>query len=452
MNTVVRTKYGTVRGYERDGIVRFHAIPYAKKPEGSLRFLPPESPDPWEETLDATKRGFVPPQETSDLDRPMGPVTLPFSEDCLTVAVYAPSEGEHHPVAVWFHGGANCYCGGDLPWYDGASLAKASDCVIVNIGFRLGILGFLCVENLIEEPVSILDQILALRWVQENIDAFGGDPKKVTVFGQSAGGNAIAHILSRDDTEGLFSQVILESASLGRGNHLRADAFEVGRAILKNLKINENGDDILSQLQSRTTDELLQAAAMIPEELKKKHQGMYFKPVRDEWHTPEQTAEKAALAAAERKIRVITGFTREETWAFCEDRDADTIAALARGQHLRYDIPGRQFAQLASDRGCDVWKYEFDWSAPDSIYGACHCLELPFVFGNLDSWDAPFLKGADMASMERLKETMQRCWGAFFRGEDPDGDRWPRYNREFRQIRFFDNLSNRSGTEPEYEV
>lgn len=440
-----------MRGYTKDGISRFHAVPYARPPVGPFRFLPPEPPVPWEEVLDATHRGFVPPQETSDLDKPMGPVTLPFSEDCLTVGIYTPSTEGHVPVAVWFHGGANCYCGGDLPWYDGASLSRASGTVIVNVGFRLGVLGFLCVKDVIDEPVSILDQIMALRWIRENIAAFGGDPDRVTVFGQSAGANAIAHILSRDDSNGLFSQIVLESASLGRGNHLKNDAYEVGRAVLRNLGIGESDADILSQLQMKTTDELLASASNLPAELKKKHQGMFFKPVKDEWHTAEQTARKAAENAAARGLRILLGFTREELWAFCEDRDQDTVKALAKGQHLRYDIPGRQFAELAADGGCEVWKYEFDWAAPDSIYGSCHCLELPFVFGNLDSWDAPFLKGAAVADMERLKTVMQRCWGAFFRGEEPDAGRWPRYENSSRQIRYFDNESDPVGAEPMYE-
>ena len=451
MSTIVSTKYGLVRGYEKDGISRFHAIPYARPPVGEMRFIPPAEPDRWEGIFDATERGPVPPQETSDLDRPMGPVTLPFSEDCLTVAVYTPSTEGKYPVAVWFHGGANCYCGGDLPWYDGASLAKASGTVIVNIGFRLGVLGFLCVKDVIEEPVSILDQIFALRWVQQNISAFGGDPSRVTVFGQSAGGNAIAHILSREDTEGLFSQIVLESASLGRGNHLQADAFEVGTAVLKNLGIDESRGDVLQELQKRTPGELLAAASGIPAELKGKHQGMFFKPVCDAWHTPSQTAVRAAEMAAKRKIRILMGFTREETWAFCEDRDPDTIAALARGQHLRYEIPGTIFSRAAADAGCEVWKYRFDWSAPESIYGACHCLELPFVFGNLDSWDAPFLKGADRVEMEELTAFMQKCWGAFFRGGSPDGEAWPMYDSASRKIRFIDNAENACGTEPAYE-
>lgn len=310
------TKYGAVRGYAEGGVIKFHAIPYAKPPVGALRFRLPQEPEPWEGVLDARKRGVAPPQYASDLDLPMGPIGLPTGEDCLTLAVSTPSLDACLPVAVWFHGGANCYCGGDLPWYDGASLARSANVVEVNLNFRLGPLGFLCVKGVQEENLSIEDQMLALRWIRDNIRSFGGDPNRVTLFGQSAGGNAIAHILSRPDSEGLFHQVVLQSASLGRGNHLLSDAFEVGDAVLRNLEIDPDGDCVLQKLQEASVDAILQAADAVPQELKAKHQGMYFKPVMDQWHTPEQTARQAAEMAAKRKIRVITGFTKDETHAF----------------------------------------------------------------------------------------------------------------------------------------
>ena len=451
MNNFVQTQAGAVRGCLEDGILHFHGIPYAAPPTGRLRFRPPEKPEPWVGVLDAAKRGFVPPQDPSDLDKPMGPVTLPQSEDCLTLAVSTPSAEGSLPVAVWFHGGANCYGGGDLPWYDGAALARSQNVVVVNINFRLGVFGFLCAEGVADRALSIEDQMLALQWVQENIRQFGGDPSRVTVFGQSAGGNAIAHILSREDSAGLFSQIVLQSASLGRGNHLLADACEAGRAVLAGLGIPPEAPDVLEQLQSCSTEELLRAAAQVPEDIRAKHQGMYFKPVMDGWHTPEQTARRAAEMAARRHIRVMIGFTREETHAFSTARDAESLAALKRGQRLRYDLPGALFAREAAEGGCPVWKYQFDWSAPESIYNACHCLELPFLFGNLDAWDAPFLAGGKRGEMERLTAVIQDAWGRFFRGEAPSED-WPLYSAAEPRIKHFDGHANPVGGEPVYDV
>ena len=180
MNPSVHTTTGVVCGYEDGGIFKFHGIPYAKPPIGTLRFRPPERPEPWDGVLDATKRGYAAPQYPSNLDQPMGPLVLPTSEDCLTLAVSTPSLDGSLPVAVWFHGGANCYCSGDLPWYDGASLARSQQIVEVNITFRLGVFGFLFLEGVQEQNLCIEDQMLALRWVQENISKFGGDPSRVT--------------------------------------------------------------------------------------------------------------------------------------------------------------------------------------------------------------------------------------------------------------------------------
>lgn len=453
MNPSVHTTTGVVCGYEDGGIFKFHGIPYAKPPIGTLRFRPPERPEPWDGVLDATKRGYAAPQYPSNLDQPMGPLVLPTSEDCLTLAVSTPSLDGSLPVAVWFHGGANCYCSGDLPWYDGASLARSQQIVEVNITFRLGVFGFLFLEGVQEQNLCIEDQMLALRWVQENISKFGGDPSRVTLFGQSAGANSIAHILSREDSRGLFQQVALQSASLGRGNHLRTDAFAVGRAVVESLGLDPNSPDLLEKLQAQPVDALLRAAEEgVPAEIVNKHQGMYFKPVMDAWHTPEETALRAAEMAVKRGIKVLIGFTRDEMHAFCTDRDPDSLAALKRAQHLRYELPGGVFARAVADGGRPIWKYQFDWAAPDSIYNSCHCLELPFLFGNLETWDAPFLAGTQPEEAARLTKTIQDAWGAFFRDEMPGEDVWPRYDSHKKQIKYFDNQANSVDTEPLYEV
>lgn len=443
MKETVRTENGEVKGVMQDGILQFRSIPYAKPPIGNLRFCLPEPYGIWEGVRDAGRRGPIAPQRTSDLDLPMGPVTLPRSEDCLTLSVSTPSLDDCLPVAVWLHGGANCYGGGDLEWYDGAKLAGNGKVVVVNVNFRLGPFGFLQYPGMNEQNLSVEDQMLALRWIQKNISAFGGDPKKVTMFGQSAGANAIVHILSRPDSEDLFHQIILESPSLGRGNHLQEDAFKIGRSLIKNLGISaEDKEMVREKLQSFSADEILDAAERIDEELITKHQGMVFKPVMDAWHTPEETVQAAVKAAAKRKIRIVVGTTKEEMYAFFTCRDEQTLRKAAEIQQMRYDFPAREFACLAAEKGCSVWKYRFDWEAPKSKFGACHCLELPFVFGNLEAWDAPMLDGASEEEMKRLVSTMQEAWCGFFRYEVPDVCVWPEYTKDSCRIKCFDNKEN----------
>lgn len=450
MKEIIRTKNGEVRGCISEGILQFHAIPYAKPPVGALRFWLPEAKEPWTGVLDTIARGAIAPQRTSDLDLPMGPVLLRRSEDCLTLSVSTPSVDEKLPVAVWLHGGANCYGGGDLEWYDGGKLAKKGHMVVVNVNFRLGPFGFFQYPGISEHTLSVEDQMLALRWIQENIEAFGGDPDKVTLFGQSAGANAIVHILSRPDSRGLFGQIILESPSLGRGHHLQKDAFEVGRNLVSKLGISECGTDALKEkLQSYSADQILDAAEQIDAELLERHQGMVFKPVMDAWHTPEETIQAAVKAAGEKNIRIVIGTTKEEMYAFFPCRDEQTVKKAAKIQKLRYDLPAQRFACLAAEEGCSIWKYRFDWKAPGSQFGACHCLELPFVFGNLDSWDAPMLDGASGEEMERLVSVMQEAWCGFFRYEIPDETVWPKYTETLRRIKCFDNADNPVLEEPD---
>lgn len=450
MKEIVKTEQGEVRGTIWEGILQFHGIPYAKPPVGTRRFSLPENMEPWEGVFDAGRRGAIAPQRGSDLDIPMGPVLLPRSEDCLTLSVSTPSTDGKLPVAVWFHGGANCYGGGDLEWYDGGRLAKRGHLVVVNVNFRLGPLGFFQYPGVSEHTLSVEDQMLALRWIQKNIRAFGGDPEKVTLFGQSAGANAIVHILSRPDSAGLFGQVILESPSLGRGHHLKEDAFEVGRSLVRNLGIDsKEAKAVKEKLEACSVDEILDAAERIDAELLAKHQGMVFKPVMDAWHTPEQTIEAAVISAAERRVRIIIGTTREEMLAFLAGRDDETMKKAAEIQKLRYDLPAQSFARLASRKGCHVWKYRFDWKASKSRFGACHCLELPFVFGNLEAWNAPMLDGASKEEMERLVSVMQEAWCGFFRYETPDECAWPEYTEEQCRIKCFDNKENSVVQEPD---
>lgn len=451
MKKKVRMEKGEVEGILRGGVCCFHGIPYAKPPVGPLRFCMPEEPEPWDGVYDATFRHPVEPQRPSDLDIPMGTAPFEQSEDCLTLSVSTPDTEGKLPVAVWLHGGANCYGGGDLEWYDGACLSGAENVVVVSLNFRLNLFGFLCHPEVNDKNLCIEDQLMALRWIQRNIRSFGGDPDQVTLFGQSAGGNAIIHILSRPDSRGLFRQVILESPSIGRGHHTMADAYEVGQSVLENLNLlPKEQKPLLLQLQEKTTEELLYAADRVSGELKKKHQGMVFKPVMDAWHTPEQTVKAAAEEAVKRNLRVVVGMTKNEMYAFVPGRDEETLEKIGEMQRQRYDCPGQAFARAAAAGGCRVWKYRFDWSAPESAFGACHCLELPFVFGNLAAWDAPMLKGASEEELLRLRDTMQGLWGTFFRFESPDEGEWQEYTSSGGRIKCFDNAKNPMIEEPCY--
>lgn len=442
----VTTKHGELAGTQNQGILTFRGIPYAKPPVGDLRFAPPAPPRAWEGIRDARSRRPIAPQPPSDLDLPMGPVTAPQSEDCLTLTVNTPGLDGSRPVAVWFHGGANFCGGGDLEWYDGGRLARTGNLVVVGVNFRLGALGFMMYPGLNEENLSILDQMAALRWVKENIGSFGGDPEQITLFGQSAGANAILHILSLPESEGLFHRIILQSPSINRANHTRENAFSIGKTILEQMGIDTGAKaaDVAAMARKKTAAEILSASDRATELLGKAYGGMLFKPVMDQWSTEETTIEAAVKEAARRKLPIMIGTTRDEFQGFNPCRDADGRALNLRNQITRFDGPAMEFASRASDEGCPVWKYRFDWSAPDTPFEACHCIELPFVFGNLEAWDdkALMLEGASMEEMEQLREYLMPYWCRFIACGEQPADLWPRYSRKAPVHKIFDNREN----------
>ncbi len=444
MDYTVKTEGGWVRGERRGGAVQFHGIPYAKPPVGDRRFALPDPEAVWEGVYDARFRRPMAPQRAEKSDSPAGTAGLPQDEDCLTLSVSTPDLQGVYPVTVWFHGGANCYGGGDLECYDGGELAAGEKIVCVNLNFRLGALGFLQYPGLNEENLSIEDQLCALRWIQRNIRAFGGDPDRVTLFGQSAGGNAIVHILSRRDSEGLFQQIVLESPSLGRGNHRKEDAFRIGKVFLEELGIDlsRTPEEIRRAVCEKKVSDILDATARVWPVLGAEYENMFFKPVSDSWHTPEQTAQAAAEEAARRHIRVLIGFAKDEMRAFVIPRTPEEEEKVLRQQEQRYEVPGLRFAGAAGRAGCEVYTYRFIWRAPDSVYGACHCIELPFVFGNPDAWKVPMLEGASRQELQKLTKTVQRFWGMFFRFESLPEEEWPAYTPGTEKIKCFDNKEN----------
>ena len=425
-----RAPCGAVRGLETDGVQQFRGIPYAEAPVGERRFLPPVAKAAWSGVLDCTKQAPIPPQGPSDLDRPMGPLTIPQSEDCLTVTVSAPKDGENLPVAVWFHGGAN-FCGaGGIPWYDGRPLAKKEGIVVVCVNYRLGALGFLHSPALNERNLAIEDQVASLRWVRENIAAFGGDPDRVTVFGQSAGGNSIVHMLGLEETDGLFSRAFLLSPSIGRANFSTDEAHEVSETLLTALRIPSIGTpEAAAAVRGKTTAEILRATDRTFEKLGKKMGGMLFRPVEDRWTTPEATIEAAVEGAVRKGVVIDIGTTKEETLAFSSDRSAPVVERLRGVQRDRFDLPAWDFAAAAAKAGVAVRKHRFTWSARDSVYGSCHCLDLPFLFGTRLAWDAPMLAGATEDEVQALTWTLQHYFGLFVRGELTESE-WPPFTAE----------------------
>ena len=422
--TEVAFEHGVVLGTLDRGVHAFLGVPYAEPPVGRLRYAPPRAAY-FEGRLDARTKREMLPQGPSDLDRPMGPLELAQNEGALTLCVWTPDPKAKLPVAVWFHGGAN-FCGsGAASWYDGAALARAQGIVVVGVNYRLGALGFLQSPGLNERNLAVEDQLEALRWVRRSIAAFGGDPQAVTVFGQSAGANAVVHMLGLPEAEGLFLRAWLLSPSIGRGNFTSDEAHEVSRTLLTELGVDPADEaHVLERVRGKTAADILAATDGAFAKLAPKFGGMLFRPVKDAWATPESAIAAAAAGAAKKGVEVVVGTTLEETLAFSTDRSAGALEKLRAVQRDRFDLPAWDFAAALAAAGVPVRKFRFTWRAPDSVYGSCHCVDLPFLCGTFRSWRAPMLAGLTEAEGAELTRILGRDFGAFVRGEAlPDA--WP---------------------------
>ena len=440
----VMTQTGLVRGFECNGVFKFRGVPYCKPTTGEGRFKPAQAAEGWDGVLDCTKETPIAPQGPSDLEGPMGPLNRRYDEDCLTLEISTPNVNEKLPVAVWFHGGANVSGAGNIDWYDGSELARQGHMVVVGVNFRIGALGFLVHPALNTDNLSIMDQIEALRWVQKNIHAFGGDPDNVTVFGQSAGGNAIVHMMGLEEADGLFQKAILESPSIGRGNHTMQDAITVSESIFKHLGLSATDPQLGEKIRSKSVDEILAATdACFKQDCGAKYAGMIFRPVKDEWHTTQATIDAAVKGAARKKLKIVIGTTADEVHAFTLARDPESEKKSAAMQLARYDWPAQEFAARTQEAGCPTWKYRFMWKAPDSVYDSCHTIELPFVFGTLKAWEkAAMLSGATQEEMLRLQKTMQTLWIKFFKDGEFDEQCWPQFSRKHPVHKIIDNEEN----------
>lgn len=410
----VNLKAGNVIGAQMAGVQRFSGIPYAKPPVGDLRFRPPVACQ-WSGTLDATGAMPVCPQLPSRLRGVMGDFEAMQSEDCLRLTVWTPAaDNKKRPVVVWFHGGAWQSGGGALDWYDGAGLSRLGDVVVVAVNYRLAALGWLYVPGETSNA-GLLDHEAALDWVAQHIEAFGGDPDQVTTMGQSAGGFNIAAMLTRQPK---FHRALLQSASLGRGFRAADVAHELSQTFLR-----AAGVSTLDQARALPVEALLKAQQHESVISALKAEGAnrsLFCPVMDgvviDSHRPD------LLRTAAGHMDVLVGYTKNEMAAFPGigvDAQSDAL-----GDEI-FGAPARQWASDARAQGKHAWLFRFDYG-PNPAHGACHCIELPFMFGTLKAFSrAPFLSGMDPAHGQYLAAKMQSAWLAFIRGGTPGWDEAP---------------------------
>ncbi|RSD19611.1 carboxylesterase family protein [Amycolatopsis eburnea] len=378
---IVETTTGLVRG-ERGA---FRGIPYAT----AKRFEPPQKPKPWSGVKDALEPGPAAPQPPSRLEHALGPMPLPQSEECLCLNVFTPSTTGSRPVLVWIHGGGFSSGSGGQVWYTGTRLAREADAVVVTLNYRLGILGFLSAEG-IPPNLGIADQLAALDWVRDNIAAFGGNPAELTLGGQSAGAQSTLALWSSPRAHGLIKRIALQSAPLGMRPSTRDEAAMSTEKFTEAL----GGNDI----RTAPVERLLAAQLAVPG--KPGSIEPPFQLVADDDLVAADLIEAAPQGPA------LISWTREELRAFVPDAPQDAIE-----QANSFFTSERLVKKL------DAVTYRFDWQAPGNRFGACHCLDIPFLFGTHDVWPAPMLEGAPKGL--ETETGLREVWAAFLHGTPP---------------------------------
>ena len=488
---VVRTKTGPVRGRMHEGIAVFLGIPYGADTR-SRRFQPALPPTSWTEVRDATAWGDRAPQLSGNgmtsrarqaSDQSSDRYHLPpdegqSSEDCLHVNVWTPSPRPHgrerRPVLFYIHGGA--YNSGTVNsvLYDGTRLCKRGDVVVVTVNHRLNAFGFLCLSGITNDPayadsgnVGMLDLVLALRWVKDNISEFGGDPNRVTIFGQSGGGAKSATLMAMPPAHGLFHRVMTMS-----GQQVTAAPQSIATARTRDFLAKlglagVSGDKVRSALNGMALDQLQEAARV----------SSAWLPVVDGRSLPRDPFSPDAPPISN-DVPMILGNTHDETrgliggaqpalfsltWeelpgaleknvgAYLGPVKPETIVARYREWYPQYTASDVFFAattafrswpgqvieaekRAASPAQRRTWVYEVDWPSPvaDGRFRAPHTVDIPFFFDNLAL--APGMVGASLEDVERaqpLATAMSESLIAYARTGDPNHAglaHWPPYD------------------------
>jgi len=470
---LAQTACGTVRGRHRRGVQLFAGIPYAEPPVGDRRFAPPTPHDSWDGTRDALRFGKAAPQLPGEglTNR----VLLAWDEDCLTLNVVTPAADDaRRPVYVWIHGGAYQHGQGATPWYDGTSFAIRGDIVVVTINYRLGALGFCHLSPHLGDRFAsagvngFLDQLAALGWVRDNIAAFGGDPDRVTVGGESAGAFSVCNVLASPHAAGLVHRAIAQSGA-AHNTHDPESGKEISAQFLAAL-----GEPNAAELPEIGADRILEAQqqVIVERSTRPSHGPEPFYPVWGHEALPRAPHELIADGAGS-EVALLTGTNEDEMalWGvtgLSEDRvhrytarmspDADAVLACYR-QRLSDVEPGWVACAIATDRvfrvpairlaenrhanGAATWMYRFSWDsrAFEGQFGAAHALEIPFTFNTLDGPGTDVFLG-EGPRPDALAETMHDSWIAFIRHGDPStsalGD-WPPYEPDCRLVMDLDD-------------
>jgi para-nitrobenzyl esterase len=464
-----KTTAGSVRGLLKDGVQQFWCVPYGAPTSGANRFMAPKKPAAWSGVKDHFEITFAAPlapgaEEPSPVVTALNRKT-PESEDCLTINVFTPGlDKRARPVMVWMHGGGFTAGSGNYLLYDGTNLAKKEDVVVVAVNHRLNLFGFLHLADLGGEKwagatnAGIQDLAAALAWVRDNIEGFGGDPSRVTIFGQSGGGGKTTTVMAMPSAKGLFHRAIAQSGSAFRGQSA-SDASDGAERFIAKLGLKRAQLDKLHELDVKT----LQAAYYSEPRIERLANGPVIDGSvlpRHQWDptAPSYSADVPLIAGS---VETENGWVGPPPFELADaemlERFAKQLAGndAAQGEKLlglykrvHPDLRNQMLWLAAESDDTRRWSaqelcrlkqeqhaaasylYFFDWFSPvhNNRMGAYHTLDIPFVFYNLDI-------GASMTgsaqSRYELGHVMSAAWAAFARTGNPnhaDMPTWPAFD------------------------
>jgi para-nitrobenzyl esterase len=456
---VVKTDAGYVAGTEQGDLRVFTGIPFAAPPTGDLRWRPPSPVTPWLGVKETRVYSPACPQPTA------ADPTLNMSEDCLYLNVWTPAKtpGEKLPVMVFIYGGAFGKIAGSMPLYNGTALAEKG-VVVVTTNYRVGALGFLAHPELDNESANnvsgnygLLDQIAALQWVQKNIDQFGGDPSRVTIFGQSAGGESILIHLVSPQSKGLFSQAIVESGTFWTNGaeidalNSKADAEELGETFAQSL--GYSGPWAIAKMRTLEARKIADATPWPAAPFQMVNM-RHFEPTIDGWLIPD-SPDTLFRNHRQNPVPLIIGtnaddgktlaaganMTVPEYQTFIRNRfgkDADSIlakypASSTADVQLRleqiltdYDFTdaAKFVAGSMADTNVSTYRYQYSYVLPGQPYGAFHGSETILLF------KVPLPPNP---VNNQVSENLIDIWTRFAKTGNPNGGMnvtWPEYTRE----------------------